>query len=100
MATISEIEILLDELSLSSPPPPLPIGVGDHHKIRKGSGKWVVVPVGVGIYAVRVEYKLDDDSKLQVKVPEEIRGAPQAISMAVRFALQLANSHRFYWQVA
>jgi hypothetical protein len=100
MTTISEVEILLDELTISSPPPPLPLGVSDEHSIRRGSGKWVVVPVGVGIYAIRVEYDLDDGKKLQVKVPDEVRGAPQAISMAVRFSLQLANSHRFYWQVA
>lgn len=95
-ATIFDrIDGLVAELSQLAPPPPkaqgldLPIG---------SVGRWVVAEVGQGFYSLRAEYVTPIGRKVVGEPVDELIGQPQALMMALDFAVKLAKASRFEWR--
>lgn len=95
MSSISELQKLADKLTEALPPPLHPLGT---QRVDLVKGRWVVTRAGMGMFAVRVEYTTTQNEKILYRVDNEIIGYPQAIQTAIKFAVQVANSHRHYWQ--
>ncbi len=95
VTTIYELQNLADELTVVAPPPPPPVTLNN---IVADSGKWVIRAIGGGSYALRVEYETTNGEKVITRVEEEAFGFPATLRTALRFALQIANAHRLYWQ--
>ena len=95
--SFEKLQILADDLTKVSPPPNRPTGL---NYIVEGTGKWVVVKVGSGMYAIRPEYEDSRGGKVVATQNGEIRGFAPAIETALRFAISIANSHRHYWTPA
>lgn len=93
--TISEIQQLADELTIVAPPPPPPKILNN---VIANSGRWVVRAIGGGSYALRVEYATANGGTVITRVDDEAFGFPSTLRTSLRFALQIANSHRLYWQ--
>lgn len=91
---ISKLQKLADELTVHAPPPPQPKGL---NYIVPNSGKWVVVKVGSGMYAVRPEYETTNGEKIIATRNGETRGFPNSIEASLRFAISVTTASRFYW---
>lgn len=94
MTTIEQLQVLADELTDVFPPPKVPLGV---NSVIAGTGKWRVMRIGGGCYAVRIEYQRSDGTTVTVKSSEEIVGYPSNVTTAIRFALQMGNASRHFW---
>jgi hypothetical protein len=94
MTTISELQILADELTELLPPPTRPAGV---NLVVVGSGKWKIVPVGSGSYAMRIEYEHPDGHSFVVRSEKEIAGFPNALRQSLEFMVTLHTATRHHW---
>lgn len=93
MATLNELQILADELTQISPPPKQPKGV---NFIAENDGRWVIERTGAGMYAVRAEYKLADETRT-IKMEHEMTGYPNSLMSALKFAIMISTSSTFFW---
>lgn len=97
MSSIADrLQKLADELTEVSPPPPRPMGM---NFIVPDSGRWVVVKVGSGMYAIRPEYDDTRGQKVIVTHNGEVRGFAPAIETALKFAISIGASSRHHWSV-
>ena len=93
---VEQLQVLADELTEVSPPPPKPKGL---NFVVAGSGRWVVVKSGSGMFAIRPEYDDGRGGRVVATHNGEIRGFAPAIKTALMFAISIANSSRHYWSV-
>lgn len=94
MSSISDLELLIDQLNEVAPPPKIPLGLNE---IIKGSGKWQLVMVGAGMYAIRAVYRNTRGEEVECRQENEIVGFIPAVTTAVRFTLSIMSSSRHYW---
>lgn len=94
MSSITEINILIEKLNETAPPPKLPIGLNN---IREDSGAWKLALIGAGLYALRATYEDKHGDIVEVRMEEEIKGFLPAIATAIRFTLSIMSSSRHYW---
>lgn len=93
---LSELEQLVDELTIVAPPPDVPMGL---NFVIPRTGRWRICRVGAGAYAVRAEYESTNGGTQLAKMDGEITGYPSTIASALRFSIALARSHRHYWSI-
>lgn len=93
-STIEQLQKLADDLTEVSPPPIQPIGLNG---VLPHSGRWIVVKVGSGLYAVRPEYEDGLGGVIVGKHNDEVKGFAPAVMTALRFAISIcsASSHRW-----
>ena len=91
---MNELQILADELTALLPPPQRPLGV---NLVVAGTGKWKIVPVGSGSYAMRIEYQHPEGSTFIVRSEKEIAGFPNALRQSLEFMVDLHTATRHYW---
>jgi|688.fasta_scaffold27185_4 hypothetical protein len=94
MSSISDLELLIEQLNEVAPPPKIPLGV---NQIIKDSGEWRLVKVGAGLYAVRGIYRNARGEEVECRQENEIVGFAPAVTTAVRFTLSILSSSRHYW---
>jgi hypothetical protein len=95
MATLIDLQLLADKLTLVAPPPQdLKNGTD---QFVQGSGRWKVEMVGAGFYAVRIEYETTQNKKVVMKAEQELRGFSQNLAQSLEFAEFVANPHRHHW---
>lgn len=94
MATLNDIQILADELTLVSPPPAKPKGV---NFTPTGNGRWIVQRTGAGMFALRAEYPISQNETCVIKIDSEITGYPNALISALKFAIMIAKSSTYFW---
>jgi len=95
MATLIDLQLLADKLTLVAPPPQ-DLTNGKDQFVR-GSGRWKVEMVGGGFYAVRIEYDTTQNQKVVMKANQELRGFSQNLEQSLKFAEFVANPHRHHW---
>ena len=96
-STIEQLQKLADELTEVSPPPIQPIGLNG---ALPHSGKWIVVKVGLGLYAVRPEYEDGLGGVIVGKHNDEVKGFAQVVMTALRFAISISSASRHRWSPA
>lgn len=98
MSNTQELEILAERMTEAMPPPERPIGV---NYVVPGSGRWKVARIGAGQYAIRAIYKSSlNNSEIEIRMADEIRGYPTAVATALRFAVSVAEAGRMSWSRA
>lgn len=95
MATLSDLQILADKLTLASPPPHDLTNGSDRFIV--GSGKWKVEMVGAGFYAVRIEYDTTQNKKVVMRASQELKGFADGLVQSLKFAEFVANPSRHHW---
>lgn len=95
MASISNLQELADQLTQCLPPPQQPKGID---RVDLMNGRWVVAKTGMGMFAIRAEYTTTQGEVVMYRQDDEIMGYPQAVVASLKFAIQVGNSHRHYWQ--
>jgi hypothetical protein len=94
MSSISDLELLIEQLNETAPPPKIPLGLNE---IIKGSGQWQLARVGAGMYAIRAVYRNVRGEEVECRQENEIVGFIPAVTTAVRFTLSIMSSSRHYW---
>jgi hypothetical protein len=94
MSSISDLELLIEQLNEVAPPPKAPLGLNE---IIKGSGQWQLARVGAGMYAIRGVYRNTRGEEVECRQENEIVGFIPAVTTAVRFTLSILSSSRHYW---
>jgi hypothetical protein len=94
MTTIKELQILADELTQLLPPPIRPQGV---NLVVAGTGRWKIVPIGSGSYAMRIEYEHPDGDTFIVRAEKEIAGFPSSLRQSLDFMVTLHTATRHQW---
>lgn len=94
MATITELEILADQLTEVVPPPTNPKGQAN---TIPGTGRWVIAKTGAGTYALRIEYDTASGAKLVVRQQTELKGFADTLAQAMRFTIEVATADRHHW---
>lgn len=95
MATISELENLVNELTATMPPPSQMVDPLEN--VIPDSGEWILTRAGAGTYAVRARFATAGGGLILVRAEDEIRGYPATVATALRFTLQVATASRHYW---
>jgi hypothetical protein len=94
MSSITEINLLIEELNQVAPPPKLPKGVNN---VRENSGLWKLALLGAGLYALRAVYEDKQGNPIEVRMENEVKGFLPAVTIAVRFSLSIMSSSRHHW---
>jgi hypothetical protein len=94
MTTIKELQVLADGLTKLMPPPALPPNV---QTVKSGTGRWAIVPIGSGSYALRIEYKDKDNNTITVRAEREITGFPSSLKQSLEFMLSVHSATRHRW---
>jgi hypothetical protein len=97
MTTHSDLQVLADQLTELTPPPTQPLGLNN---AKPGTGKWKVVPIGAGGYALRIEYENLDGGLVIGRADPEISGFASNIRQSLSFMLSVTRASRFYWHPA
>ena len=95
MATLKDLQILADKLTIVAPPPQDLTNNKDQFIV--GSGRCKVEMVGAGFYAVRIEYDTTQNQKVVMKANQELRGFSESLAQSLKFAEFVANPHRHHW---
>lgn len=89
-----ELDELARELGQIMPPPRAPQGL----RIPDGSvGSWFIDNVWPGYYALRAQYVTPDGDVVVGEPDRKLVGQPQALLMALGFAVNLAKVNRYEW---
>ena len=94
MSNLKELEMLAGRLTEVMPPPLRPMGV---NKVVDGSGRWKVVRIGAGQYAIRAEYDDNEGGQVEVRMANEVRGYVGSVAIALRFSISVAEAGKLYW---
>jgi hypothetical protein len=94
MATINELNLLVEQLNEVLPPPSKLAGIVN---TIPGSGRWVLAKVGSGAYAVRAEFTTISGDTVIAKQQTEIVGFPKTVAMSLRFTINTATAGKHYW---
>ena len=90
-----KLDELTAQLSQVAPPPPKPQGLD----LPPGSvGRWLVHHVAPGYYSLRAEYVTPIGRTVLAEPSNELVGNPQALLMALEFAVKLAKVSRYEWR--
>ena len=90
-STIEQLQKLADDLTEVSPPPIQPIGLNG---VLPHSGKWIVVKVGSGLYAVRPEYEDGLGGVIVGKHNDEVKGFAPAVMTAQSVVPEVTVGHQ------
>jgi hypothetical protein len=94
MTTISDLQVLADELTELTPPPTQPRGL---NTAIAGTGRWKVVPIGGGGYALRIEYDDHINGTIIGRADPEISGFASMLRQSLAFMVSVNKASRFHW---
>lgn len=97
MTTMKELQLLADGLTELLPPPASPKGV---QSVKSGTGRWTIVPIGSGSYALRIEYRDRENNVVTVRAEREIAGFPSTLRQSLEFMLSVHSATRHHWLLA
>lgn len=96
MTTTRELQLLADELTDVFPPPK---SIAPQQLPTVGHGKWKVVPIGAGSFALRVEYTDAEGESVVMRAEREIAGFPNTLRQSLEFMLSIYSSTRHGWHI-
>lgn len=94
MATTEQLNLLADELTQAMPPPRQLAGI---QNVIPGTGRWVIVRVGGGTFAVRAQFDSPTGEPVICRTADEVRGYASTVATSLRFAIQVATASRHNW---
>lgn len=62
-----------------------------------GRGKWKIVPIGGGAFALRIEYPTADGDTFVVRAEREISGFANSLRQSLEFMLSVHSATRHHW---
>lgn len=96
MTTTKELQRLADELTDAFPPPPT---IAPRQLAVVGRGRWKVVPIGGGSFALRIEYTDTRGNEVIMRAEREIAGFPNTLRQSLEFMLSVYSSTRYGWHI-
>ncbi len=94
MTTHKDLQVLADQLTQLTPPPSQPLGLNN---AKPGTGKWKIVPIGAGGFALRIEYEHVEGGTVIGRADPEISGFASSIRQSLSFMLSVTRASRFHW---
>lgn len=96
MTTTRDLQLLADELTEVFPPPHT---VAAQQLAIVGRGKWKIVPIGGGSFALRIEYTDSRGEEVVMRAEREIAGFPNTLRQSLEFMLSVYSSTRYGWHI-